>query len=179
MKTNPADIRTHSFNKALRGFDVDEVEVFLEKLADELDELQKENFRLNEEVEKMSERVNEYRKIEKNLQDALIAAQESSNRAADSARKQANLIIKESELKARQIVEKAKEEAGNIRTSVYRLREERDIIIAKLKSIVETQEKLLNKDNSNIKLKTTRVITETKKDSSEEINVDNILEKLL
>ena len=45
-------------------------------------------------------------------------------------------MIKEAEIKASQIIEKAKENANEIRNSVINLREEKDLIVAKLKSIV-------------------------------------------
>ena len=179
MKFNPENIKNYEFNKAFRGFDVDEVEVFLEKIADELDGLHKENDRLKSELEEKTGLINEYRKIEKNLQNALISAQESTNRAADSAKKQSNLIMKEAELKARQTVELAKNEAAEVRNSVYRLREERDIIIAKLKAIVETQEKLITRDYEDKKLHSGRVEPEPIRENSDGINVENILEKLL
>ena len=179
MKTNPENIKNQEFSKSFRGYDVDEVEVFLERLADELDGLNKENEKLKEELDERSERINEYRKIEKNLQTALISAQDSTNRAADSARKQANLIIKEAELKARQTVELAKDEAAEVRMSVYRLREERDIIVAKLKAIVETQEKLIKRDYEVKELHLTNEEPEPVEETRDGINVENILEKLL
>lgn len=180
MKSNPVNIKSHEFEKSLRGYDTDEVEVFLEKIADELDELQKENSHLKINLDEKSAQVDEYRKMEKNLQNALIAAQESTSRAADSARKQANLIIKEAEIKARQTIESAKAEAAEIRNSVYRLREERYIIIAKLKSIVETQEKLLKRDYKEKELKlTSEQVEERDEVKGNIINVENILEKLL
>ena len=51
--------------------------------------------------------------------------------------------MKEAELKASQIIEKARENANDIRNAIINLREEKDLIISKLKAIVNSQSNLL------------------------------------
>src|SRR4030066_257931 len=102
MKLSPQDIKRQEFKKSLRGFDKEEVQAFLEKLADDIDELLKENESLKKELETVNENLAEYRKLQKNIQDTLAKAKESSSRSIESAKKQANLIIQEHELKAGQ-----------------------------------------------------------------------------
>ena len=53
-------------------------------------------------------------------------------------------MIKEAEIKATQLIEKAKIKADEIRDSVIALREEKDLIIAKLKAIINSQARLLD-----------------------------------
>ncbi|HEX9252217.1 MAG TPA: DivIVA domain-containing protein, partial [Ignavibacteriaceae bacterium] len=78
MKISPIEIRQQEFTKKMRGYDPDEVQNFLESLAEELDKLNNENESLKIEFESLTEQINEYKKIEKNLQDTLLSAQESS-----------------------------------------------------------------------------------------------------
>ncbi len=78
MKISPTEIRQQEFTKKMRGYDPDEVQNFLESLAEEFDKLNVENESLKTEVQSLSEQVNEFKKIEKNLQDTLLNAQESS-----------------------------------------------------------------------------------------------------
>ncbi len=143
MKISPVSIKRQEFSKKMRGYDPEEVQAFLEKLADDIDELLNENEELNVVVETLNEKLNEFQKIEKNLQDTLLKAQESSTKAIESTKKQSNLMIKEAELKAAQIVEKARESANEIRSAVINLREERDLIVSKLKAIINSQAHLL------------------------------------
>jgi len=143
MKISPVSIKRQEFAKKLRGYDPEEVQAFLEKLADDIDELQKENEELNQQVETLNENLSEFKKIEKNLQDTLLKAQESSTKTIESTKKQSSLIIKEAELKSSQIIEKARENANEIRSAVINLREEKDLIIAKLKAIISSQAHLL------------------------------------
>ena len=74
MKISPLEIRQQEFTKKMRGFDPDEVQNFLESLADEVQKINEENESLKSEVEALTEQINEYKKIEKNLQDTLLKA---------------------------------------------------------------------------------------------------------
>ena len=143
MKISPIEIRQQEFTKKMRGYDPDEVQNFLESLAEELDNLNVENESLRNEVETLTDQINEFKKIEKNLQDTLLSAQESSTKSLDATKKQTSLMIREAELKASQIIEKARESTNDIRNAVINLREEKDLILAKLKAIVSSQANLL------------------------------------
>jgi len=178
MKVSPISIKKQEFNKSMRGFDKDEVQAFLEKLADEFESLQKENDSLKKELDDATVKLTEFRRIEKNLQDTLLRAQESSTKSIESTKKQANLIVKEAEIKGSQILEKARENANEIRNAVINLREERDLIIANLKSIINSQAHLLEMkvEDAGEEVVAAKQIEQAKKI---DINVDDIVNKLL
>lgn len=178
MRLSPLNIKKQEFDKSVRGYDKDEVASFLEKVADEFEGLIKENENLKRELETANNRLTEFRRIEKSLQETLIKAQDSSAKAVESAKRQTGLMIKEAEIKAAQIIEKARESANEVRNAVINLREEKDLIIAKLKSIVTTQAHLLEiKVESAGNEEENQVHTETLKNI--DINVDDIVNKLL
>ncbi len=178
MKFSPLNIKNQEFNKSVRGFDKDEVHLFLEKLADEFEKVIAENDSVKKELEQARNRIAEYKKIEKNLQDTLLKAHESSSRAVESAKKQSVLMIKEAELKANQLIDKARGTADDIRNSVLGLREEKALLIAKLKALINSQASILEmKINEAVEEKKT---TENSGEVEKlDINVDDILEKLL
>jgi cell division initiation protein len=178
MKLSSLLIKKQEFAKSMRGYDIDEVQTFLDKVASQMEDLISENEALEMEVQRLDEKVNEFQKIEKNLQDTLLQAQESSTRTLESTKKQTSLLIKEAEVKASQMVENARENANEIRNAVMTLREEKDLIIAKLKAIVSTQANLLEskvKDAGEEKTKTVKPDLQEKLD----IDVDGIVDKLL
>ncbi len=178
MKVSPISIKKQEFNKSLRGYDTEEVQAFLEKLADEFDELQKENDSIKEELENANIHLVEFRRIEKNLQDTLLKAQESSSKAIDSAKKQTGLMVKEAEIKANQILEKARENANEIRDSVIKLREERDLLLSKLKAMIDSQAHLFE-----VKVKDAGaenpVMKKPEQSKKVDIDVDDIVNKIL
>lgn len=181
MKFTPFGIKSQEFNKTVRGYDRDEVKAFLEKLSDEFEKLQTENEKLKLDLGRYEDQLREYKKIEKNLQGAMLSATESSSKAVDSAKKQTALIIKEAELKAAQMIENAKETANKIRDSVLKLREERKLLIARIKAMIDSQTSLMEFNVENIETKAKKEPTKIVEGSEDqtEINVDDILEKLL
>jgi len=178
MKYPPMSIKKQEFSKSVRGYDRDEVQAFLDKLSDEFDALQKENEQLKKDLETANIKLNEFRRIERNLQNTLLKAQESSTKALESTRKQSNLIVKEAEIKASQIVEKARESANEIRNAVINLREEKDLVVAKIKSIISSQAHLLEMkvENAGNEKKAVKKIEGAKKI---DINIDEIVNKIL
>lgn len=143
MKISPLSIKKQEFSKVFRGYDTEEVQAFLSKLADEFESILKENDSLKKDLEQANNSLAEFKRIEKNLQSTLLKAQESSSKSIESTKKQTSLMLKEAEIKASQILEKARENANEIRNAVITLREERDLIVAKLKSIINSQAHLL------------------------------------
>jgi cell division initiation protein len=182
MKYTPFGIKNQEFDRSVRGYDKDEVKAFLEKLSDEFERLQNENEKLKSDAGAIEEQLREFKKIEKNLQQAVLNTTESSVKAVDLARKQSALMLKEAELKAAQMIEKAKEHSNSVRDSVLQLREERKLLVARIKAMIDTQSSLLEFDvqsiNTNVKKKEGIKSIEERDDQSE-INIDDILEKLL
>ena len=180
MKFTPFSIKNQEFNRSVRGYDKDEVRAYLEKLSDEVENIQQENARFKSQIDKMRSEMDEYKKIEKNLQSTLLSAQESSSRAVESAKKQTALLIKESEIKAAQIIEEARENADSIRDSVLKLREEKKLLLSKLKALVETQAGLIDISfKETYKPEPQREEKTAELNDNSNINVDDILEKLL
>jgi cell division initiation protein len=187
MKFTPYSIKNQEFNRAVRGYDKEEVETFLEKLSDEFERLINENENYSDEIEELKEEITEFKRIEKNLRETMLKANESSAKALDSTRKQTALMIKEAELKAVQIVDKAKEEANFIKNAVMKLKEEKQLFYAKLRAMVDTQSELLAFNVEKVHNQPDSIkqidIEETKEKEiikpKESINVNDILEKLL
>lgn len=178
MKLSPLLIKKQEFEKSFRGYNVDEVQTFLDKISSEMEYLINENEDLEQEVESLNAKVTEFQKIEKNLQDTLLRAQETSAQALESAKKQSALIVKEAEIKASQIIQNAEDIANEMRNAVIALREEKDLIIARLKAIVSTQTNLLEgkvKDAGEEPKKTKAQDEPEKLD----IDVDGIVDRLL
>lgn len=182
MKFTPFGIKTQEFNKSVRGFDRDEVKVFLERLSDEFEKLQNENEKLKIELERREDQLKEFKRIEKNLQQAMLNQTETTSKTVESAKKQTALMIKEAELKSLQIIEKAKESSNSIRDSVLKLREEKKLLVARIKAMIDTQSSFLEMNLQNIETQPKKKISskqETNADEQTEINIDDILEKLL
>lgn len=180
MRISPVNIKRQEFSKSFRGLDPEEVQAFLEKVSEDFESLIAENEALKKTIEENNAQLAEYRRIEKNLQETLLKAQENSAKSIESTRKQASLMLKESEIKAQQIIDKAKESANEIRNSIISLREERDAIIAKLKAIVNTQSSLLEMKVERAGDEPTAAPEKKQEQPKKfQVNIDQVIDKLL
>ena len=122
MKLTPLDIRHKEFKRGMRGYADVEVDEFLDEIADEYERLFKENIDLQDRVEALEEKVAGYKRIEDTLQKTLVNAQASAEEQKQNASKQAQLILQDAELKARQMVNEAYSERQSIEQSLAKLR---------------------------------------------------------
>jgi cell division initiation protein len=181
MNITPINIKTKSFTRSLRGYDAEEVKAFLAELAVEVEELINENETLINDINELKTSLDGYKKIEKDLQSKLLKAQDSSTKSIETAKTQTVMILKEAELKAADIIENAKENANEIRDAVNHLKEEKDLIISKLKAIVNTQSTLLEGKVKKIE-KGQEEPEKTKQQQPKDdfdVDVDDIVNKLL
>lgn len=179
MKISPISIKKQEFSKVLRGYDTEEVHAFLDRLSDEFESLAKENEFFKIQLEDANKNLEEFKRIEKSLQGTLLKAQDSSSKAIESTKKQTGLLIKEAEIKAAQIIDKAKESANAIRDAVINLREERDLIIARLKAIISSQSQLLEMKVETAGKEDENAAPRTEENKKLNLNVDDIVNKLL
>ena len=178
MNLSPLLIKKQEFEKSMRGYNVDEVQAFLDKISSELEELINQNEQLESEVERLNQEIEEFHKIEKKLQDDILKTQETSAQALESAKKQSALIIKEAEVKASQMIQNAEEKINAMQNAVMTLRAEKDLIIARLRAIVSTQSNLLE---GKVKDAGEEPKKPKAQDEAEklDIDVDDIVDKLL
>ncbi len=143
MKLTPLDIKKQEFRKTLRGFDPLEVETFLEMVADEYEELLKERNELKEEVSKLQTQLQDYQQVEHTLKETLMNAQESIKRARANSEKEGQMIIREAELKAEEIVGKAYKELEKMKNELMLVKAQKDSFATKLRHLIQSQLELL------------------------------------
>lgn len=106
------DIHNVTFEKALRGYRMDEVDSFLSKLADQIDALTKEKADLEKKMYILAEKVDQYRKDEETLKTALLNAQRLGETVVYEAKQKAETILYDANSKASQAKEEAAEQVA-------------------------------------------------------------------
>jgi cell division initiation protein len=143
MKITPLDIQQQQFQVRFRGFDMVEVDNFLDLLANEFEELIRENNHLREEDGRKLARIQELDSRERELRDALVSAQRITEEIRENARKEGQLMIQEARDQARKIIENAQSEALQVEGEIHQLRNQRAQFEASLRSIIEMHWRLL------------------------------------
>jgi cell division initiation protein len=143
LRIAPVDIRNQQFKRVVRGADPEEVRIFLGLVADEMEKLISDERELEQKVAGLEAQVDEYRKVEIALRDTLLTAERVSSEARENSRKEAELLLRDAELKAERILDDASRRASELRREIVDLKNQKDIYIARLRSLVETQLKML------------------------------------
>ena len=110
------DIRESTFSRAARGYKVDEIDEYLEKVADSVERLEGENKTLVKKMEILASKVQEYREDEDNIRAALVTAQRSADAIVREAKQSVEGSVSEANAKAKTILDDAKSEADRIST---------------------------------------------------------------
>ncbi len=137
MKLTPLDIRHKEFKRGMRGYADVEVDEFLDEVADEYERLFKENIDLSDRVEALEEKVAGYQRIEETLQKTLVNAQASAEEQKQNANKQAQLILQDAEMKARQMANEAYSERQAIEQSMAKLKSGEEDFRFKFRQMLE------------------------------------------
>jgi len=145
VNISPLDIRKHEFKKSLRGFDVDEVISFLDMISMEFENYVRENAMLKEKVHNFEDQLKRYRDIESTLQETLLSAQRAREDTLKNAKKQAEIIVREAEVKAVSIIEDGREELSRLRKAFTELKILKDSYLVKQKALVNAQLEILDK----------------------------------
>ena len=103
----PLDVRKKKgdFRRAVRGYDKELVDDFLDMVAERLEELVKQNVALTERAEHLQEQVASFREREKALNEALITAQQLRTESQAQADREAELVRREAQIQAQRIIE--------------------------------------------------------------------------
>lgn len=146
MRITPLDIQQKQFATKFRGFDIEEVDSFLEHVREEMEELLRENANLREDVKRYEKQLKDYKSIETTLKDTLIATQKMVEDYQNNARKEAELIRKEAELRAEEMISHAQEGVVKIHEDITDLKGVRTHFKEELKRLIESHMSMLEFD---------------------------------
>ena len=115
MPIRPIDVRRKEFKSGFRGYDANQVDDFLDAVADEFERNYTENQRMREEVSSLRDRLQQFEDLEGSIRDALVHAEQASNdlrRAASreaegikqSAQREADFTIREAQSRSHQML---------------------------------------------------------------------------
>ena len=146
MRITPLDIQQKQFPMKFRGFDVEEVYAFLEVIREEMGDLLRENASLKEDVQRLENQIKEYKNMEIALRETLMTAQQMVGEYKVNARKEAELIVKEAELRSDAMIREAQERVIKIHEDIVDLKGIRRHFKEELRRLIEAHLKMLEFD---------------------------------
>ena len=147
MRLSAGDIRQQQFAvKLLRGFDPQEVDAFLEEVADDFEELIRENNLLKEQLVALEERSRGIEGREKTLHETLITTQKIAEEFKEHARREAELVLREGSLRAEKLIQEAREDHAKLSAEITALKRHRRQLGEEILGTLATYKRLIEQE---------------------------------
>ena len=146
----PLEIENKKFSKQMmNGYNVDEVDEFLDILTADYARLYKENTETRDKMEQLNEDVAHYKTIENTLQSTLMMAQSTAEEVKNVARQQAEQIINDAQANSRKEIVNLEHEIILKKKELEDAQKQFDIYKAKMESLLISQLELLKEINKD------------------------------
>ena len=145
----PLDIENKKFAKQMvNGYNVNEVDDFLDELTVSYEKLYKENAQLKANAEELNNDVGQYKNIETTIQNTLDMAQKTADEVQEVAKKQAEQLIKDAQTEAKKSVDELNLQITMKQKELEDLKRQFDVYKAKMESLLISQLELIKDINS-------------------------------
>lgn len=139
MTITPNEISNKEFKKGFRGYDIDDVDEFLEQVVEDYEKLYKENTTLKEKIVSLNDRIEHYSNLETTLQGTLVLAQTAADQAKESSKREAEIIIKNAQETANDIIRKAEERVMEINKNFDSMKQQFNMFKSRFKALLTAQ----------------------------------------
>jgi cell division initiation protein len=149
MPIRPIDVRRKEFKSSFRGYDQNQVDDFLDAVADEFERNYTENQRMREEVSSLRDRLQQFEDLEGSIRAALLHAEQASNdlrRAAaqeaegikQSAQREADFTIREAQSRSHQMLADSSARIERVQDSYDALQEAKRSFANEFRHLLKT-----------------------------------------
>ena len=137
----PLDVRKKrgDFGKGLRGYDQQEVDAFIELVAERMEVLVKENLAFREKIAQLGERVVVQEGREQAVQEALVTAQELRQDVKKQARREAKLLEKEARGRVQAMLAESEKLLTEHRAALQELERQRERFLKAFRTLLERE----------------------------------------
>src|SRR5215212_6298204 len=155
MPIRPIDVRRKEFRNGFRGYDANQVDDFLDAVADEFERTYTENARLREEASSLRERLQQFEELEGSIRAALVHAEQAANdlrrtatwEAEDvrkSAAREADLTVREAQARAHQMLAETSGRVERIQESYEALQEAKRGFTNEFRQLLKTYSEVMD-----------------------------------
>ena len=144
MSLTPLDVSKHEFERSFRGYDPNDVQAFLERVADEFATLQTQVGSLAEQNRMLAAKLSAYQDMEQGLRDSIVATEKSLKATRDHVEMEREQILKEARLDADQMKLATQNEITHMQEELRALKIHHDAYVKRLRFLLKAQTELLD-----------------------------------
>jgi len=147
MRISALDIRQQQFTvRMFRGLDPQEVEAFLEDVAEDYESVVKENALLKEQLAALEERSRNITEHARTLPEPLVTTHRLHEEMKQTAKREADMIVRDAELRGEKVTEALRAEETRIKQDLVSLKRVRRQLVEELRTTLARYDRLLASD---------------------------------
>ena len=189
MALTSLDIRDKAFSTKFRGYDIDEVEEFLDIIVNDYEELIRDNHEKEAKIRNLEERLIYFDEMKDSLSQSVLIAQDTAERVKQAAQERSGNIVQQAEQDAQRLLDRAKYKANDIlrqatdnakRVAVEteELKNKTRVFHQRLKSTIESQLSIVDSPDWEDILRPTAAYLQTSDEAFKEVVEEALGEKV-
>ncbi len=143
MGITPLVVQQKEFTTRFRGFDVQEVDIFLEEITAELARLNNTIHTLQEKNHRLNLENQGYRKRESSMKNAMIQSQKVLDQMKENAKKSSQAVIAHAEVEAEKMLNRAHKRLSQLHSDILELKRQRIQLEMQISSVLDSHSKML------------------------------------
>jgi cell division initiation protein len=138
MELTPNDIRNYEFQTQMRGYDKDEVDSLVKRLAELFDQLKQDNLKFSMENDSLKSQLESLKELEETIKNATIDARKNADALMTNAKEEATKIVEEAKAEARELIGNKQEEHDTLERKIKQLEETRKSFLDNLQGLISS-----------------------------------------
>ena len=139
MKLTPLEIHQKEFSHSLRGYNEEQVDQFLDEVADDFERLFKENIESAKKLEEAEDKVRSYQAMEATLNATMVSAQQSAQDIIAKATAESDMMLRDAELKSKEIIHNALQKRQVVANELIRIKQAEEDFRARYRALLDGQ----------------------------------------
>ena len=135
----PAAIQKKDFTRGVRGYKEEEVDQYLDMVAEDLSVLLRDNAGLRENIKALNKEIDRLKNSETSVMGTLEAAKSLMADISASAEKRADIVVKNAEMEAERIRRDARESVEQMTVEARALSRRWELFGARFRNLLETE----------------------------------------
>ncbi len=145
MNLSPNDIRNYEFPSQMRGYDKEEVDSFLDQIANALESIKQESLKLSMENDSIKSQLDNLKQFEDSIKGAAIDARQNADSTMANAKEEAEKILAEAKEKANGLVSSKEAKVSEYKQQLNRLEQTKESFSTELKDMIHIHLRMIEK----------------------------------
>jgi cell division initiation protein len=138
MELTPNDIRNYEFQTQMRGYDKDEVDSLVKRLAEMFDQLKQDNLKFSMENDSLKSQLESLKELEETIKNATIDARKNADALLTNAKEEATKLVEEASAEAEERIGSKQEEHDELERKIQQLEETRKSFVDNLQGLISS-----------------------------------------